>query len=135
MTILGLLLVAWFLPPIIQWLFINAAWTGTDRTACLTIAQGGTQPEGWSGACWAFVNAKYEQFIYGRYPISERWRVNLTALMFVVLLVPLLIPRAPHKVLNAILFFFVFRLSPSSCWSAAGLACHSWKHRFGAACW
>lgn len=50
MTIFGLVLVVWFVPPIIEWLFINAAWTGTSRTACLTAAQGGAQPDGWSGA-------------------------------------------------------------------------------------
>lgn len=108
LTIFGLAIVAWFLPPMIQWLFINAAWTGTDRTACLTVIQGGVQPEGWSGACWAFVNAKYQQFIYGRYPFEERWRVDLTAALFVILLVPLLIPKIPHKIINAILFFFAF---------------------------
>lgn len=108
LTILGLLLIGWFLPSVIQWLFINAAWTGTNREACLTVAQGGTQPEGWSGACWAFVQAKYQQFIYGRYPFSERWRVDVTGLIFVVLLVPLLIPKVKHKVLNALLLFVAF---------------------------
>ncbi|MEO3387664.1 amino acid ABC transporter permease [Mesorhizobium sp. CAU 1741] len=108
LTVIGLLFVVWLLPPFIQWAFINATWVGPDRSVCATIAQGGTQPDGWSGACWAFVNAKFEQFMYGRYTISERWRVNVTAIMFVVLLVPLLIPRVPYKVLNAILFFGVF---------------------------
>ena len=83
-------------------------WTGENRAVCSTIAQGGIQPDGWSGACWAFVNAKLGQFIYGRYPIDQRWRVDVTALLFVILLVPLLIPRIKHKVFNAILFFCVF---------------------------
>ncbi|MFD1197519.1 amino acid ABC transporter permease [Brucella gallinifaecis] len=108
LTIFGLAIVAWFLPPMIQWLFVNAAWTGADRTACLTVAQGGIQPDGWSGACWAFVNAKYQQFIYGRYPLGERWRVDLTAALFVILLIPLMIPKIPHKALNAVLFFVAF---------------------------
>ncbi len=108
LTILALLLLAWALPMAIQWLFVNAVWTGTDRTACLTTVQGGAQPEGWSGACWAFVHAKYEQFVYGRYPADERWRVNLTALIFVVLLAPLLIPKIPHKAFNAVLLFVAF---------------------------
>ena len=47
--------------------------------SALTVAQGGIQPDGWSGACWAFVNAKFEQFMFGRYPVDERWRVILTA--------------------------------------------------------
>ncbi|GAB1581685.1 amino acid ABC transporter permease [Phyllobacterium phragmitis] len=108
LSVLAILLLAWLLPPVIDWLFINAVWTGSDRSVCSTIAQGGIQPEGWSGACWAFVNAKFQQFLYGRYPLGERWRVDLTAALFVTLLVPLLIPRVPYKRLNALLFFVIF---------------------------
>ncbi|MEO5325565.1 amino acid ABC transporter permease [Mesorhizobium sp. CC13] len=108
LTILGLLLVVAIVPPLINWALIQAQWTGTDRTFCATVAQGGIHPEGWSGACWAFVTAKFGQFMFGRYPLDERWRVILVAIMFVGLLVPLLIPRAPRKGLNAILLFLVF---------------------------
>jgi general L-amino acid transport system permease protein len=108
LTVLGLLLIAYAVPPMIRWAFIDAVWSGPDRSVCATIAQGGIQPEGWSGACWAFVNAKFEQFMYGRYTFSERWRVNLTGAIFVALLAPLLIPRVPHKFLNAVAFFIIF---------------------------
>lgn len=108
LTLIGLLFVAYFLPPVLRWAFIDAVWTGPDRSVCATVAQGGIQPDGWSGACWAFVNAKFSQFMYGRYPVFERWRVDLTALMFVALLVPLLVPRVPYKLWNAIAFFVVF---------------------------
>ncbi|RUV29378.1 MULTISPECIES: amino acid ABC transporter permease [unclassified Mesorhizobium] len=105
LTIIGIVLVAMILPQLISWAFISAQWTGTDRTFCATVAQGGIQPDGWSGACWAFVNAKFGQFMFGRYPIDERWRPILVAILFVALLVPLLIPKVPRKGLNAILFF------------------------------
>lgn len=108
LTVVALLFVAWALPQILGWAIFNAQWTGADRTACLTADQGGTLPVGWSGACWAFVWAKFPQFMFGRYPVDERWRVILTAIIFVALLAPLLIPRAPYKRLNAILFFGIF---------------------------
>ncbi|AZO42649.1 amino acid ABC transporter permease [Mesorhizobium sp. M7D.F.Ca.US.005.01.1.1] len=107
LTIAGIALVALILPQIINWAFINAVWTGPDRTVCATVAQGGVQPDGWTGACWAFVNAKFGQFMVGRYPIEERWRPILVAIFFVALLVPMLIPKVPRKGLNAILLFFV----------------------------
>lgn len=107
LTLLGLVLVAMILPPIIDWAFIQAQWTGPDRSVCATVAQGGIQPDGWSGACWAFVNAKFGQFMFGRYPLEERWRPILVAILFVALLAPLLIPRVPRKGLNAVLFFLV----------------------------
>lgn len=108
LTLFGLLLLYWIVPPIFSWAIFNASWVGTDRSVCATVAQGGIQPEGWSGACWAFVNAKFGQFMFGRYPLEERWRVMLTGAIFVALLVPLLIPSVPRKGLNAILFFGVF---------------------------
>ncbi|MGB3502180.1 MAG: amino acid ABC transporter permease [Mesorhizobium sp.] len=108
LTILGLLLIAWLIPPFLNWAFLQAAWVGPDRSVCTTVAQGGVQPEGWSGACWAFVDAKFSQFMFGRYPTDERWRVIVVALLFVALLVPLLIPRIPRKGLNAVLLFAVF---------------------------
>ncbi|MGR6430938.1 amino acid ABC transporter permease [Rhizobium sp. PAMB 3174] len=107
LTIVALALLAYILPGIIDWLLINAVWTGSDRTACATIAQGGVLPDGQAGACWAFVGAKFQQFIFGRYPFDERWRPILVMAMFVVLLIPMLIPKAPHKGLNAFLLFLV----------------------------
>lgn len=105
LTVISLLFLAWLLPPVIDWLFINASWTGGGRGVCATVAQGGSQPEGWSGACWAFVGAKFDQFLFGRYPIDERWRPTLVGILFVILLVPMLIPSAPRKGLNALLLF------------------------------
>ncbi len=108
MTLFAAGLLIWFVPPLFNWLFVTAQWTGTDRTFCSTVAQGGIQPEGWSGACWAFVGAKWKQFLFGRYPASEYWRLWLTGTLFLLLFVPLLMPKIAHKPLNAILFFGVF---------------------------
>ncbi|QKC84541.1 amino acid ABC transporter permease [Mesorhizobium sp. NZP2077] len=105
MTIIGIALVVMILPQIINWAFINAVWSGPDRTVCATVAQGGIQPDGWHGACWAFINAKFGQIMFGTYPIEERWRPILTGILFVALLVPMLMPRVPRKGLNALLLF------------------------------
>ncbi|WP_426238278.1 amino acid ABC transporter permease [Pararhizobium sp. DWP1-1-3] len=107
LTIIAILALAAFLPPAIKWLFIDASWTGGGRGVCATAAQGGSQPEGWSGACWAFVGAKFDVFMFGRYPIDERWRPMLVGALFIALLVPILIPKVPYKGLNAILLFGV----------------------------
>ena len=110
LTIIAVAVLAWALPHMINWLFVQAVWTGTDRTFCATAVQGGTQPDGWSGACWAFVNAKFDQFVFGRYPLDERWRPTIVGILFVLLLTPMLIPKAPFKRLNAILLFAVLPL-------------------------
>jgi general L-amino acid transport system permease protein len=103
LTILGALLVWFTVIPALRFLLVDAVWHGTDRNACL--AENVGHPV---GACWPYINAKFNQFIYGFYPEAERWRVNLTFLLGAVLLSPLLIPRIPAKSLNAGLFFIAF---------------------------
>jgi general L-amino acid transport system permease protein len=98
-TIVCALFLVWALPPIIRWLFIDAAWTGDDRTVCV-----GDNV----GACWAFVGAKFGQFIYGRYPPDERWRVNLALVLLVAGLIPMAIPRVPFKRENGLYLILVF---------------------------
>ena len=83
-----------------KFLLIDAVWNGSSRVDCLPQTVGREV-----GACWPFVAAKFGQFMYGFYPTSERWRVDLTYAVGVILLVPLLIPRLPYKGRNAILFF------------------------------
>lgn len=107
LTILAIAFIAYIVPNIISWLFIDAVWSGVDRTACATKVQGGVLPDGQSGACWAFVHAKFQQILFGRYPIEEHWRPILVTVVFVILLVPMLIPKAPYKGWNALALFLV----------------------------
>jgi general L-amino acid transport system permease protein len=103
LTILSLLLVWYTVIPAFKFLLVDAVWHGTDRIACLDEKAGHAV-----GACWPYIAAKFDQFIYGFYPEAERWRVNLTFVLAAVLLVPMLIPRLPAKGLNAGLFFLAF---------------------------
>ncbi|WP_290894396.1 amino acid ABC transporter permease [Hoeflea sp.] len=99
LSILTALFLLWIVPPIINWAFIDAVWTGENREACLG-------PD--VGACWAFVDAKFGQFMYGRYPLEERWRVNLAGLLLIAGLVPIAIPSVPYKRENALYLLVVF---------------------------
>jgi general L-amino acid transport system permease protein len=103
LTVVSLLLLIALAVPTIRFLTIDAVWDGASRVDCLEETL--KRPV---GACWPFVFAKFRQFMYGFYPQSEIWRVNLTYAIAVILLVPLLIPRVPYKALNAIAFFGVF---------------------------
>ncbi|WP_047308733.1 amino acid ABC transporter permease [Rhodopseudomonas palustris] len=103
LTVVGALLLYFTVVPTVKFLLIDAVWTGANRTDCL--AETVEHPV---GACWPFVQAKFSQFVYGFYPTPERWRVDLTFALGALLLLPLLIPRAPAKTLNAGLFFVAF---------------------------
>ena len=87
LTVLSLWLIWLLASGIISWVFINAVFTGSDRAACADS----------SGMCWPFVWAKLGQWFYGRYPLAERWRVDLYLLLLAAGTVYLLIPRAPRK--------------------------------------
>jgi len=102
MTILVILLVVWMVPPLLKFLIIDATWSGTDREACLSSA---ARPE--AGACWAFVSERLPYFIYGSYPIPQRWRVDIFFVMLAIGIAWLLWLRAPRRDLGALYFFVV----------------------------
>jgi len=89
LTLVGFFVLAMTLPGLLDWLFFSAVFSAESGAAC--VGEG-------KGACWAFVDAKFNQFIYGRYPDAEQWRVNLTIFLGALGLVPLLVPnRFPKK--------------------------------------
>ncbi|QDG77503.1 amino acid ABC transporter permease [Labrenzia sp. PHM005] len=102
LTLVGIYIAYSLITPFIQFAFVDAVWTGENREACLP------SDGGHSGACWAYVEAYLPQFIYGRYPVEERYRVDIVYALFALLLVPLAIPSAPFKKINAVLFLVVF---------------------------
>jgi len=98
-TIVSALFILWALPPVLNWAVFNAVWDGDNREVCAVKD---------AGACWAFVKAKFSQFIYGRYPIDERWRVDIMFALFIIGLIPLLIPTVGYKRENAIFMLGIF---------------------------
>jgi general L-amino acid transport system permease protein len=98
MTFMSAEIIALILPPAVRFLFLDATWQGSSRDDCLPNA----------GACWPFIYAKIGQYIYGFYPVAERWRPNAVFALGALLLVPLLIPSAPWKRMNSLLFFGIY---------------------------
>jgi general L-amino acid transport system permease protein len=103
LTVVSLAILAALIWPTVKFLVIDAVLSGSSRTDCLPETAG--HPV---GACWPFIAAKFDQFMYGFYPQDQQWRVNLTYALGAILLTPLLIPRLPYKAANAIAFFGVF---------------------------
>ena len=103
LTIISAGIIAALVWPALKFLVLDAVWTGSSRVDCLPETVGREV-----GACWPFIKAKFIQFMYGFYPASEQWRVDLTYVLGAALLAPLLIPAVPYKGTNAILFFGLF---------------------------
>ncbi len=101
LTIVASLFLYWVLSNVLGWALFRAVWTGENRDVCAV--QG-------VGACWPFVGAKFAQWIYGFYPIDQRWRVNICFIVGLCALIPLLMPSVPYKKWNALFFLMVFPL-------------------------
>jgi general L-amino acid transport system permease protein len=119
LTIVCAVLLYWILSSVVDFLFIDAVWSGADRKACLATAQ---RPV--VGACWPFVTERFAYFVYGSYPITERWRVDVFFLLLTVGVVWLLWLNAPRRDIGA-LYFFILVPSLSyvllAGWPAVGL--------------
>ena len=68
-TVVLALALAALLWPLIRWALLDATWQGTKREDCAA-----------GGACWVFIKARFGQFIYGFYPVDQRWRPDLWVL-------------------------------------------------------
>ncbi len=73
LTLASLGLLALILPPLVDWTFLEADYTGAAGKDCTG-----------AGACWAWLDQRIHQFVYGFYPAEAYWRPNLA----VILLIP-----------------------------------------------
>jgi len=63
---------------------INGVWTGDSLSDCREALAGE------SGACWAILVERWNQFLFGFYPNTEYWRPTLTFALLFVALAPVL---------------------------------------------
>ncbi len=88
LTLVSLYLLYLIVPPLVDWMFLDSVVNAGSRDECRELG---------SGACWAVVAVRFDQFIYGFYPEELRWRVDLSALLLAVALVPVLFDKAPYR--------------------------------------
>jgi general L-amino acid transport system permease protein len=93
--------------PVIEWMLLDATFTGTSRADCVS-----------AGACWVFVKARFGQFMYGLYPPTERWRVDLAGVILVVSVAALSWKALPYRRAFAVAAFVV--LPPLGIWLLSG---------------
>lgn len=99
LTLVGCVLVYWLVSGVFDWAIWRGVFYGSDGSACRVAG---------AGACWPFITAKFQLFMYGRYPTEELWRVNLTYALALAGLIPLMLPRVPGKLWLAIYMLAVF---------------------------
>ena len=99
------LLAAWLLwklvPPMFEWLLLDATFAGTDRSACEAPANGAAaRPTDLPGACWTFIEVRFLQIMfglfYGAHP-DQVWRPTLVFSLFAAQVALLLTPAFRFK--------------------------------------
>ena len=92
LTVLSLWLLWTIVPPFINWVFLESIWDAADRKDCWA-----QMPNPREGACWAFIIGSFEFFVYGWYPDTEKWRVNLSFIILIFAIVGVLKEKLPGK--------------------------------------
>ena len=86
LTFLALYIIYLGIVPAVNWVFVNSDWVGDSRDAYSS-----------GGACWVFIAARINLFMYGFYPEEGYWRINLAFAILVLLLVLLNIRQVPRR--------------------------------------
>jgi general L-amino acid transport system permease protein len=91
LTILSLYVIWVLVSNVFEWAILNAVWEAETRRECL-------DKVGLAGACWAGVTHWMKNFIYGRYPDAEVWRINLGFGILILWMAPFWFPRVTGKI-------------------------------------
>jgi general L-amino acid transport system permease protein len=93
MTIIALWVIYSITVGVAPW-FLNGVWNAETTRECYEIL------DGVNGACFAVLQERFPQLIYGfKYPSTEYWRPNLATILLLVALAPVLFRRLPRRLL------------------------------------
>ncbi|MDE0228847.1 MAG: amino acid ABC transporter permease [Spirochaetaceae bacterium] len=85
LTVAALLLLWRVVPPLLGWTLFNADFSGVTGEECTG-----------EGACWAWVDQRINQFLYGFYPADSYWRVNAALILLIPAVAYVLFDRIPY---------------------------------------
>ncbi len=95
LTLLIIFVLIQNIPPLLNWLIIDANFVGTTKKDCTD-----------GGACWIFIKIWFPRLMYGLYPNTELWRINTSFIMLITLVVALF--YIPIKLKKYLIIFLIF---------------------------
>ena len=94
LTLLILFIIIKAILPLMNWLILEANFTGSSKDDCTG-----------NGACWVFIKVWFNRLMYGLYPDVEQWRVNSAfLLLFALVGIAFFVPQKIKK------YFIIFLL-------------------------
>lgn len=89
-TVICIAFIGYVLYEILPW-FYNSVWSAGSLQGCREIDR--------TGACFSVLTERWAQFVFGFYPVEERWRAVLSFIFLGVAVYPALFTSAPRKLL------------------------------------
>nr|WP_253949251.1 amino acid ABC transporter permease [Mangrovicoccus sp. HB161399] len=138
LTLVTMVAIFLLLAHLLPWMFLSV-WNADSLAECRQIIDE-TYGLDHSGACWAVIHDRFFQLVYGFYPSELYWRPNLTFVLMLVALAPVLFTHLPRKMMIfSALFPFIgaWLLWGGSIWTPlaalAGFALGGAAYRYGSA--
>ena len=85
LTVAALVLLWRIVPPLLGWALFQADFTGASGEECTA-----------EGACWAWLDQRISQFLYGFYPADSYWRVNVAVILLIPAVAYVLFDKLPY---------------------------------------
>ncbi|NJS39132.1 MAG: amino acid ABC transporter permease [Rhodobacteraceae bacterium] len=103
LTLVALYVLYSLLSNVIPWL-LNGVWNANSLQECRDIVAA-SAGEGATGACWAMIRERWNQFLFGLYPQDLYWRPALALALLLVAIAPVLFSRVPRQLFWLTLFY------------------------------
>lgn len=110
LTLISIYVIWDVLSTVIPWA-VYGIWDATSLTTCREMRDVLYGPDA-SVACWAVIGERWKQLLFGFYPRALYWRPILSFVIFVIAVIPVLVPAAPRKLMwfGAVAPFLIYWL-------------------------
>jgi general L-amino acid transport system permease protein len=103
LTLAALAFVWYVLSGVLPWTFLSV-WNAGSLTECREIAKA-TWGETHGHACWAVINDRWVQLLFGFYPSHLYWRPILALILLLISIAPILFSDVPRKLIYLTLIY------------------------------
>lgn len=97
LTVLGVGAVVYIVMHIAPWM-LRGVWVAGTLSECREIIQA-RYGEGVTGACWALIRDRWQQYLFGFYPSELYWRPVLAFVLMLAAIAPVLFDALPRRAL------------------------------------
>jgi len=96
LTVVSIVAIVLIVPPLFEWVFLKGVWNADSLGGCREVIAA-AHGENVDGACWAVINERFNQFIFGFYPSELYWRPLLVFALMAFAAVPVLFDHVPYR--------------------------------------